>query len=665
VRRFHRGLACLTTMFCAGSIFIGVQAAGATAGVTNNSVEACPGTLSGSTYTLSGDCNTTIQLTVPDGVTLNGAGHTIMAHDPGPGLPFSGSVVTNDPTGHTMNIENLTIQGTGFAVDCSAGTLIGIFFDDASGSITNVNVKDITQHDGCPLGYGIRANALAGVARTVTITKTVVSGYQKSGLIASGMMTLDMSDSTIGPPDRSNPALLPAQNGVQYGGSGTKAGAGGTISDSVLYGSGFGNASNQGIAVLLFDAKGVTLSDDTVTGAGTDYGIDATSNSTGVVITHDAIGRTAPDVPDTFGVGVIVAPDSTATVTCNTFSGWITDTVGVAAQPLCITTTGLPPGDVGVPYDLQLTAVGGTAPYTWSVASGTLPPGLTLSPTGKLSGTPTESGTFNFTIKVTDSIGAAVDEPFSEVIEGSPGYWLGASDGGVFTFGQAGFLGSMGGKPLNAPVVGMASTPTGGYLLVSADGGVFCFGAPFLGSLGGQHLDTTIVGMAATPDGGGYFLVGADGEVFPFGDAVLRGSLQGTHLNKPIVGIAVTRDNKGYYLVASDGGVFTFGDAAFLGSMGGKPLNAPVVGMALDTAGTGYWLVASDGGVFSFGAPFFGSMGGKHLNAPVVAMASDLTGTGYWFAASDGGVFSFGAPFFGSMGGKHLNAPVVAIASTG
>jgi len=57
------------------------------------------------------------------------------------------------------------------------------------------------------------------------------------------------------------------------------------------------------------------------------------------------------------------------------------------------------------------------------------------------------------------------------------GYWLVASDGGIFTFGDAGFFGSMGGRPLNAPVVDIAPTAGGdGYWLVASDGGVFAFG---------------------------------------------------------------------------------------------------------------------------------------------------------------------------------------------
>ena len=74
-----------------------------------------------------------------------------------------------------------------------------------------------------------------------------------------------------------------------------------------------------------------------------------------------------------------------------------------------------------------------------------------------------------------------------------------ASDGGLFAFGDAAFHGSMGGQPLNQPIVGMAATPDGlGYWEVASDGGLFAFGdAAFHGSMGGQPLNKPIVGMAA------------------------------------------------------------------------------------------------------------------------------------------------------------------------
>ncbi len=247
------------------------------------------------------------------------------------------------------------------------------------------------------------------------------------------------------------------------------------------------------------------------------------------------------------------------------------------------------------------------------------------------------------------------------------GYVLAAADGGVFTFGDAGYFGSEAGKHLGAPVVGIAPTPDGkGYWLVAADGGVFTFGdAGYHGSKVGQRLSAQVVGMAPTPDGDGYWLVAADGGVFTFGDAGYYGSKAGKPLGAAVVGIAPTPDGNGYWLVAADGGVFTFGDAGYYGSKAGKPLGAAVVGIAPTPDGNGYWLVAADGGVFTFGdAGYYGSKGGKPLGAAVVGIAPTPDGNGYWLVAADGGVFTFGdAGYYGSKGGNPLSAPVVGDAT--
>jgi hypothetical protein len=247
------------------------------------------------------------------------------------------------------------------------------------------------------------------------------------------------------------------------------------------------------------------------------------------------------------------------------------------------------------------------------------------------------------------------------------GYWLVASDGGIFNFGNAGFFGSTGAQTLNKPVVGMDVTPDGkGYWLVASDGGIFNYGdAGFFGSTGAQTLNKPVVGISSTPDGKGYWLVASDGGVFNYGDAGYFGSTGAQTLNKPIVGIAATADGMGYWLVASDGGVFSFGDAGYFGSTGAQTLNKPIVGIAATADGMGYWLVASDGGVFSFGdAGYFGSTGAQTLNKPIVGIAATPDGMGYRLVGSDGGVFSFGdAGFFGSMGGTTLNKPMVGEAA--
>ncbi len=171
----------------------------------------------------------------------------------------------------------------------------------------------------------------------------------------------------------------------------------------------------------------------------------------------------------------------------------------------------------------------------------------------------------------------------------------------MFSFGNARFHGSMGGKPLAKPIVGMAATPSGkGYWLVASDGGIFAFNAPYHGSMGGRPLDKPIVGMSSTPSG------------------------------------------KGYWQVASDGGIFAF-NAPFMGSMGRKPLVQPVVGMAPVPSGTAYTMVASDGGLFRFGrnAPFYGSAAGACPGAPAVGVATSRGASGYWIAFANARTYAF------------------------
>jgi uncharacterized repeat protein (TIGR01451 family) len=296
-----------------------------------NGTTQCAGSSSGNTFTLSADCTITAPLVLPDGVTLDGGGKTITANDP-PGGSFRGGIITNAAAGDTITIRNLTITGpgSGFKTDCT-GPLTGIFFNDANGSVTNVSIKDITQNNGCQVGLGIRANGVAG-GRNVTLTRVTVTGYQKGGLVAAGSVTMNVSDSTIGPPDLEPANSLPAQNGVQYSNTapGSTAGAGGTVTNTNIVGSHFAPGSTDSTAVLLFGANNVTLRRNTITGAGTDIGVGIYANSRGVVLDTNAIGATSPPEP---GTGVDVEANSSVNLICNTFSGWATTINGATQDP--------------------------------------------------------------------------------------------------------------------------------------------------------------------------------------------------------------------------------------------------------------------------------------------------------------------------------------------
>jgi uncharacterized protein (TIGR03437 family) len=87
-----------------------------------------------------------------------------------------------------------------------------------------------------------------------------------------------------------------------------------------------------------------------------------------------------------------------------------------AGAPLAISATALPAGNAGAAYTATLVATGGTPPYTWSLASGTLPDGITLSAAGALAGTTASAGAFAFTARVTDSAAASATQAFTLTI---------------------------------------------------------------------------------------------------------------------------------------------------------------------------------------------------------------------------------------------------------
>jgi hypothetical protein len=255
------------------------------------------------------------------------------------------------------------------------------------------------------------------------------------------------------------------------------------------------------------------------------------------------------------------------------------------------------------------------------------------------------------------SIGRVTTLPI--VGTGTVGYYLVHESGAMSAYGDAPRL-SLPARA-GAPAIGGAMAwDAKGIWAAFADGAVHATrSTDFFGSLYGRRLDRPIVGMARPsfflqhwhPYGFGYWLVASDGGVFAFGRAGFLGSTGARPLRAPVVGIAPSTIGPGYWLVAADGGVFAYGISRFWGSMGGRALAQPIVGMATTTTGRGYWLVARDGGVFAFGdARFYGSTGGMRLDSPIVGIAPASSGDGYWLAAADGGVFAFGpgARFVGS-----------------
>jgi hypothetical protein len=268
------------------------------------------------------------------------------------------------------------------------------------------------------------------------------------------------------------------------------------------------------------------------------------------------------------------------------------------------------------------------------------------------------------------------------------GYWLVGSDGGIFSFGAASFYGSMGGIPLQRPVVGIVSTPAGkGYWLVGSDGGVFAFGdAGYFGSIPGlgihpadsglpNSLEAPIVGIVSSNDGQGYFMVASDGGVFAFGDATFAGSCPGIGgCSGAAVAVVPGQEYQGYWLVTATGHVYDFGVPKF-GEPG--PQSSPITSasISIDEYGDfvgGYYILDGNGQVFAYGAAANGAnrliesvppgQAGGTNPATAIATPLEYTDDGNWVATANGSVFAFGgAPYFGGMSGTTLNGSIIAM----
>ena len=126
------------------------------------------------------------------------------------------------------------------------------------------------------------------------------------------------------------------------------------------------------------------------------YGVTAGALPTGMTLTTGGLLSGTPTVSGTFNFDVTATHTSNCAVT-NSY------TVVIAPPTIVVNPAALTNATAGAAYSQTISATGGTTPYTYDVTAGALPTGLTLTTGGLLSGTPTASGTFNFTVTATDS----------------------------------------------------------------------------------------------------------------------------------------------------------------------------------------------------------------------------------------------------------------------
>jgi Putative Ig domain len=159
-------------------------------------------------------------------------------------------------------------------------------------------------------------------------------------------------------------------------------------------------------------------------------------------------GVTAKTSSTTASLSLAGTPTTAATYSftlkvtgCNGGTSQVTYTVVIHSPTVAITTTSLPNGTVGTAYLATVKASGGCTPYKWTIASGTLPAGVTAKASStttslNLAGTPTTAATFSFTVKVTTCSGGTAQHAYKVVIQTSANHvvdlsWKASTSGDV------------------------------------------------------------------------------------------------------------------------------------------------------------------------------------------------------------------------------------------
>jgi hypothetical protein len=201
---------------------------------------------------------------------------------------------------------------------------------------------------------------------------------------------------------------------------------------------------------LLFAIVGESSTAGPAVTAGTGFVLDQVNTGT---------SRAATETQIVSSIGTYAG-----TATLATAANWsmaMASFKAASTTPVSITTNSLPATEISVDYSQTLSASAGTPPYVWSVASGALPSGITLSSSGIVAGAASTSGTYNFTAKVTDATSGTDTQALSIVIAGAPGVvTAGLPDGSVGTAYSQSIV-SSGGIPPYTYALRTGSLPPG------------------------------------------------------------------------------------------------------------------------------------------------------------------------------------------------------------
>jgi len=362
--------------------------------------------------------------------------------------PYTWSVTAGSlPAGLTLAGGTGVISGTPTVAGTSNFT---VQVTDANGA-TASQALSITIYPALSITTSSLADGTVGLAYSQTLT----SSGGKSPLtwsIAAGALPAGLS--------------LAGATGVI---SGTPTVAG-TSNFTVQVVDANGAVASKALSIVIYSALSVTttsLSDGTV-GVAYSQTVSASGGKTPYTWSVPS-GSLPAGLTLNGGTGVIsgtptVAGTSNFTIRATDANGAMADqALSIAVyDPLSVTTTALAAGTIGVAYSQTLTAAGGKTPYTWGVIAGTLPTGLSLAgATGVISGTPTATGTWNFTVQAADSGGRTASQALSITIYSGLTITTAALPDGTVTAAYSATLSASGGQSPYTWAITVGSLPPG------------------------------------------------------------------------------------------------------------------------------------------------------------------------------------------------------------
>jgi subtilisin family serine protease len=384
------------------------------------------GVLSG-TPTTAGTSTFTVRVTDAGARTTTGSLSLVV------GTPVSIST-TSLPGGTTGTSYSAAFAATGgttpYTWSVSAGTLPAGLTLSSGGSLTGTPTTAGTST------FTVRVTDAAGRQATVSLTVTVLAPLAVS--------TSSLANGTVGDAYSAQLAATGGSGGYAWALAAGSLPAGLTLSGSGLISGTPTTAATSSFTVQVTDAGARTATAALTITVGafnvtTPLAISTTSLPGGTTGTaySSTLAATGGTTPYTWSVSAGTLPagltlssggvlsGTPTTAGTSTFTVQLSDAGGQKATaslsvtvlaPLTISTSSLANGTVGTAYSAQLAASGGSGGFTWSLASGSLPAGLTMSGAGLISGTPTTAATSSFTVRVTDSGGRITTRSLSIVV---------------------------------------------------------------------------------------------------------------------------------------------------------------------------------------------------------------------------------------------------------